>query len=964
MVRKFIFNAFVVSMSALVMSSCHKEEMKPEEPSDRPEIPSQNDGILTFTSEEMDSVKTEWNGSTILWSDGDAISVAYTHDEAWSATLFNSEPVAVSDRIAKFTVSTDLTSEVDGSLTFYGIYPAVAKEADFSAAPSVKVTIPSAQKPAADSFDKSADIMIARSYYDYDSLPDENIPLLWQRIVAHADMTLSNLSLDDDEQLDKVALTVQEGAYIAGSFALDITTGDCEPLLSESYNQLTVDVSSLTVSEEGALKVWIGFLPSEFASLSIELITTKSRYFIEIPDFDKEFKANARNIIDVDMSKAEKRVLPQGVYRELFDVIDIDYPGLESVKAEYLACNYEAAADALVDYYRNRTVVNPRVVLSETSLSNEDRRVADQSLEHRFCVRRSYWYESVSEDGKSYTYWDFDDENGEINWDFELPGAGQENYQVHWHQWFKYVAWAQVVTGDDKYFNNWKEIYSDWLEHFPCPGPDGSIHEYGNSSWRELSVATRISSQIDLLPYFLTSESFTGDWLATVLVEMHKAVEFCRAKPYYSPSSNIRFAQLTAQADAAMLMPEFKAASDWLSEVAPQISSQFSLQFYDDGVHNEMAPNYQLGVVSDFLTIYKVADANDRLSEFDPEYRDKLKKACLFIANYVWPDYTWEWFNDTFRQTKNVLLRNIKEYSALFPEENVLTYLASQRKEGYVPTESLIPFSYGGYYIFRTGWDGNETMFILKNNFNPSNMSHCHMDNGTFALWSKGRNFFPDSGVYTYGGDEYLDAKREEHLATASHNTLTKNLETIADDYSNGECKLTRTSADEDLVVTRNQSYNDLTHRRAVYMLEKKFFVIVDDAYGSAADDEINLSFHLCDGTVVTDDFTDSYAYGVHTEFSDGNDMLVRTFSETTRGYKAETGVSACSQVMNQSYDRTYYRVTVDKRNASDVCRFITVIYPSREAEISASFTSEFDQNSSSVKVTINGKEYNLSYEF
>jgi heparan-sulfate lyase len=144
-----------------------------------------------------------------------------------------------------------------------------------------------------------------------------------------------------------------------------------------------------------------------------------------------------------------------------------------------------------------------------------------------------------------------------------------------------------------------------------------------------------------------------------------------------------------------------------------------------------------LGVITNFQTIYNVAKANDRLKDFDPEYAEKMRLACLFIANFIWPDYTWEWFNDTFRQTKNVLLRTIKSYSAMFPEENLLKYLASERKEGTAPTESLISFSNGGYYILRSGWDGNETMFILKNNFNPQNEAHCHMDNGTFALWSK-----------------------------------------------------------------------------------------------------------------------------------------------------------------------------------------------------------------------------------
>ena len=46
----------------------------------------------------------------------------------------------------------------------------------------------------------------------------------------------------------------------------------------------------------------------------------------------------------------------------LFAVIDIDYPGLEKVKASYEQEDYYAAAAYLLDYYRNRTSVqNPLI---------------------------------------------------------------------------------------------------------------------------------------------------------------------------------------------------------------------------------------------------------------------------------------------------------------------------------------------------------------------------------------------------------------------------------------------------------------------------------------------------------------------------------------------------------------------------------------------------------------------------
>lgn len=954
-IQKMLNNAILALTASVSMASCQMDEIAD------PSLLSGQDkasGVsLTFSADTV-AVKTSWNGSSIIWSAGDRISVGYSVDGLWSDSLFESESLAESSSRAAYVVRTDLEGTETGAMNFYGVYPSSAVSSDFAQAPVLTVTVPSAQTASASSYDSSADIMVARSYYEYDSVPDSSIPMLWRRLVAHADITLSNIPLAEGESIKSVILTADEQALMTGDFQIDVRTGGYEKTsLSEQSNSVAIDVSALSADESGNLNLWAAFMPCRWESFEVALMTTHRIYTRSITSCELEFAANRRNVIEIDMSSATFAEIDP----EIFGLLNLDYPGLEKVKAECQRGSYYAASECLVDYFRNRTsVVNPEVDLPATRMYNEDKRIAAQALEHRFCVRRGYWYESVN--GTEYTYWDFDDADGNINWDFHVEEAGQEFYQKHWHSWFKFLAWSQYLTGDDKYFDSWREVYSDWLSTYPCPGPDGNHNTYGNRSWHQLSVATRISNQLDLFPYFITSGHFTADWMCFFLVEFHKAVEFCRAHPYYEETSNIRFAQQTAEAQAAMLFPEFRNAATWLSDVAPQISSQFSLQFYPDGVHTEMAPNYQLGVMDNFRAIYNVARANGRLSEFDAEYTQKMRNAAIFLANYVWPDYTWEWFNDTFQQTRNVLLNNIKRYSALFPDENLLTYLASERKSGTVPTESLIPFPVGGYYVLRTGWDGQETMFILKNNYNPENEWHCHLDNGTFSLWSKGRVFLPDPGVYTYGGSTELDAIRTEMLATASHNTLTKNLESIAKNYSKGECLLTRTSASEDLVVTQNASYSDLTHRRAVYMLDKKFFVIVDEAFGTAAGVDVNVSFHLCEGTVKTDDYSQSYAYGVHTEFSDGNDMLLRTFAETTAGFVGQTGLSKCSPKVNEYYDRTFYRVTADKTSASDVARFITVIYPGRSADISASFSSSFSEGSSSVAVTIDGMTYNLAY--
>ena len=650
---------------------------------------------------------------------------------------------------------------------------------------------------------------------------------------------------------------------------------------------------------------------------------------------------------------------------EVFELLNLDYPGLASVKREYAQRHYAKAATELLKYMRYRTVVNPLNPLTDKTITTAAQFIADQALDLRFAVKVNTWMEGSQ-------YPSFDDGNGGINWNLEVPAAGSEFYQKHWHAWFYYLGQALFVTGDDKYFDAWKEQYASWIKAFPIPAsniPDSEVYA-GDRAWYPLSVANRITAQLKNLPYFLTSDHFTGDWLSTVLVEFHKTVEYCLERPYYVNTHNIRLAQDVATVQAAVLMPEFKKSAEWLTKGGEYVAWQLTRQFNSDGSPLESSPSYGMGVIEKFRITHDLVEANDKLAYFPADYMNLLKSACTFIVDYIYPNYTWECFNDTFQQTKSVLTRNAGNYAKMFPDDNdKFLYVSTSGTSGTKPTEKLISYPQGGFYFLRNGWDSDSTILIYTNNSNPNKYSHCHHDNGTFSLWSRGRNFMPDAGVYSYGGTTELDEIKARNRSAAYHNTLTKNLQSIGDEYCNGKHLLSQEQSNGvRVVVAENASYSNLTHRRGVFMVDDTFYVIVDEAYGSASFTEVNVSFHLCRDSskgvdvVTIDDHTNNYAYGAHTTFSDGVNMKWLTFSETTSGFKGESGISYYSEKENIEQDRKFYRLTVYKALASNNVRFITVIHPDTSAEISAEFTAAYSASGASVKVTIDGNEYNLSY--
>lgn len=667
--------------------------------------------------------------------------------------------------------------------------------------------------------------------------------------------------------------------------------------------------------------------------------------------------------------------LPNNVINErLFEVINLDYPGLEKVKEHYEANNYYYAVHELLKYYRNRTDINnPNVNLTNPTITAFDQNVADQALEHKFYVRN---FKESEENGKE-IYYSFDKDK-KIDWSYIPTEITDQEFksQLHRHQWMLPQAKAYRVNRDEKYIQSWIEVYSDWLKAFPCP--EGTVSKDA-VQWYGLQPAERVLSQIDMMPYFIQSINFTPEWLSTFLTTLADEVECIRGN-YFTDGSNIYVTQVQAITSAGILMPEFKSATAWLNEGTQKITGQISDQFLEDGVQNELDPSYHIGVVAGFYNIYQISQLNNKLDLFPSDYIEKLRKAARFVMDIIYPDYTIDNFNDTrsASYTKNVLLKNLRQYSDMFPEDQEMKWIATEGKQGKTPTDLTQTYTASGYYMLRSAWGKNATMMILKNNNNVANNWHCQPDNGTFGLYRNGRNFFPDAGVYSYGGTSESNADRNAFLATKNHNTMTALSTTIANGFMKGEYLNSTVQGNAQLIVTQNQSYATLTHRRAVFFVNKEFFVLVDEGYGDGNEDKINLNFHLCTSEAnetVYDDLSSSYQYGAHTTFTDNNNMLIRTFAETSLNFDKSNSVSDISNKLGEKNAvRKGYQYTISKPQ-NGAARFITVIYPFGATSeltsltMNARFTDNtienagtFHANGAAIEVTINGTKYDLSY--
>lgn len=320
----------LLAAAATAFFSCQKPEVIVPETS--------QEVTLTFASEKPafdDETKTEWTGTTIQWSEGDKISIAYTVAGNWqsktgdaekNAKLYKSDALTESTSVAQFNVSAYFEGTTDGTHVFYGVYPAPS-ETDFANAPVATVTVASNQNPKADSFDANGDLMVGVSG-EYSSRPGdgETISLRWNRLVAHAVITLKNINgFTAGETIETITLTAQKDANLVGQQQVNLITKEVVKD-NDDANVLKLAAGNLKVTD-GTVSFWSCFLPETITSLTIAVETDKATYTREIESCNLEFKQNARNTLAIKMGNAV-RVEKTVASDEVVDVLNRALTGI------------------------------------------------------------------------------------------------------------------------------------------------------------------------------------------------------------------------------------------------------------------------------------------------------------------------------------------------------------------------------------------------------------------------------------------------------------------------------------------------------------------------------------------------------------------------------------------------------------------------------------------------------------
>jgi heparan-sulfate lyase len=537
---------------------------------------------------------------------------------------------------------------------------------------------------------------------------------------------------------------------------------------------------------------------------------------------------------------------------KLLSRIDLDYPGLEKVKQAQN--NPKLASAELLNYFKSRTSVkhpiNAKIINEE--ITEKDLKWANDALDHIFVGQPAY---------PSYFCGD------DIDWSSSPVPDKEWVWQLNRMYFWNAMGKVYSQTGDEKYAKEWASQVLDWTGK----NPNDEAHKY---AWRSIETGIRGYNWTGLFQRFIYSPHFTPEVLVAFLNSCYNHAEFLMTK--YRSGSNWGLMEAEGMAFIAITFPEFKMSEKWKTEAFRRLNNEINMQVYSDGHQRELAIGYHMGCIGWFYRIFELAKLNNMESAFPESYLQTIEKMCEVPMKLGMPDGTNVQFGDAWVGKPGQHNEKYLKWAEMFARDDML-FLATNGMEGTQPEQTAFALKESGLYSMRSGWDSNATCLVLK--CGPDGGGHCQPDNGTFSLYAGGRNLMPDAGSYIYSGNP---EGRKWFRQTKHHQTLTLNGENTI--YAP---KLIKWQPGEnlDILVVENAAYENLTHRRSVFFVDKKYFVIVDEAIGTGIGDvDIHFQFAPGDAVFNHEDFS------VHSNFFEGSNVFVQTQKQKNLELSEEEG--------------------------------------------------------------------------
>ena len=439
--------------------------------------------------------------------------------------------------------------------------------------------------------------------------------------------------------------------------------------------------------------------------------------------------------------------------------------------------------------------------------------------------------------------------------------------------------------------------------------------------WLDIQTGIRATNICSAFRTLVHARAFTPEFLELLLASLYDHQVKTKLIPMGLVHNKAVFEQ-RGFINICNTFREFKEVRDWMALALERVKENLLAQTTADGVQREWSYGYHNGVLRDAVEIMERMDAFG--IPVPEDYRERVRLMHDYIFWIASPDLGAPMFGDGSRPNKETDDRSKWPlYNALMEATKFLgdpKYAAlAQLDKSQLPAQKSRAFKKAGIYVMRNSWEPDQ-VFMSLHCSPPAISSHDQPDNGTFELCAYGRWLMPDTGFYTYGHDA---EGRAWHRQTRGHQTLTLDGK---DGFDDGRHLLwVSEGSDSDVLAVENGAYEGLVHRRTVWFVDRRFFVLLDEAIGTVRG-QLDLHFQFAPGDVVFD----AQNKRAYTQFADAN-VLVQAADNLPVSIAEEEGWFAWAYG-----HRTPRKAMRFAHSGAAPASFLTVVAPYRGVDVPA----------------------------
>ena len=492
----------------------------------------------------------------------------------------------------------------------------------------------------------------------------------------------------------------------------------------------------------------------------------------------------------------------------MFNQFNLDYQGLEKVKAANENGQMVDACNYLLAYYKNGTIAQ-ELRRDQPAVTSKTDALADTILKNVF----------VRQNVRGEVPWS---EDGHRDWYYKGPNNDREwAWLSNRHSQINNLLATYFESGNPKYAEYIDMFLRDFIiASMPYPAAKGR-----ESIWRGLEVAARAKVWSRIFYGMINSEYLSP---ATQLLILSSLPDHAHYNRNFHGGNNWLTMEISALATVATNFPEYKESGEWLAYSIETMTESMKGQVYADGAQTELTSHYHNVSLANFELFKDICDnANQELPGF---FNQTIENMYSYIAHAVRPDGFRILNNDgDLGSDRDRILKGAQIYGQ--PEWE---YIITNGKAGTEPTDGpSYFFPWAGQMISRSGYDADAHWSFFD--IGPWGSGHQHNDKLHISISAFGRHLLVDAGRFAYTG-EVARKYRPYARGSAGHNLVlidskgqkggpTHAKEPLSDNYF-------KIAEDFDYASNSFDSFIDVDgqakHIRSVFYVRGEFWVVVD----------------------------------------------------------------------------------------------------------------------------------------